>query len=176
MKFSNTISNVMICSVAAALSLIAVPAAADQESPKLTVAFISDAAQGRKIDNQQYDSAIAELEDSKLYGIRGFYAANNLCVSYLKVGDAAQAEIACNAAVERMESLQQDSRVARDRFLASDYQRLYAIALSNRGVINYINDKPEMARDDFEAAIESDADVREAQLNLARLAELASAA
>jgi hypothetical protein len=37
----------LICGAAAALSLIAVPAAAEQDSPRLTVAFISDAAQGK---------------------------------------------------------------------------------------------------------------------------------
>lgn len=175
MKFKKHSSNVLICGVAAALSLFAVPAAADQESHRLTVAFISDAAHGKTIAKENYDQAITKLEDKTGKGMRGFYAANNLCVSYLKVGDAEQAQIACETAVERIEKLIEAApKTSRRPRLIGEYDRLLAIALSNRGVVNYINDNPELARQDFESAIDTNAGIREAQVNLARLAELAS--
>lgn len=175
MKIRKHSSNVLICGVAAALSLFSVPAAAEQESPRLTVAFISDAAQGRSINKEQYDRAITKLEDETKTGVRGFYAANNLCVSYLKVGDAEQAQTACETAVERIQLLIETApKTARRAVLSAEYERLLAVALSNRGVINYINDKPELAREDFESAIETGSGLREAQVNLARITELAS--
>ena len=175
MKLKKHGANVLICGVAAALSLFAVPAAAEQDSPRLTVAFISDAAQGATITKAQYDRAITVLEDASKKGVRGFYAANNLCVSYLKVGATEQAQIACDTAVQRIEQLIETAPTATRRSaFAVEYERLLAIALSNRGVINYINDKPELARKDFESAIETGSGIREAQVNLARLAELAS--
>ena len=174
MKIKKNSSKFLFCSVAATLSLIAVPAAADQDSPRLTVAFISDAAQGKSITREQYDRAIEKLEDTGTDGIRGFYAANNLCVSYLKVGEAEKAQLACDTAVIRIERLMKKTQsVAKSRTLVNDYSRLLAVALSNRGVVNFVNDKPEMARDDFEAAIETGSGIREAKINLARLAESA---
>ena len=174
MKLGKYSSKYLFCSVAAALSLVAVPAAAESDSPRLTVAFISDAAQGRTITREQYDRAIAELEKTGKKGIRGFYAANNLCVSYLKVGDADKAQTACNTAVTRIQRLMTKKHSAKQgRTVANDYSRLLAVALSNRGVVNFINDKPDMARDDFEAAIETGSGIREAQINLARLTESA---
>lgn len=174
MKIRKNSSKFLFCSVAATLSLIAVPAAADQDSPRLTVAFISDAAQGKSITREQYDRAIEKLEDTGTDGIRGFYAANNLCVSYLKVGEAEKAQLACDTAVTRIQGLMKKTpSVAKSRTRANDYSRLLAVALSNRGVINFINDKPDLARDDFEAAIETGSYIREAKINLARLAESA---
>ncbi len=174
MKLIKNSSKYLLCSVAAALSLIAVPAAAEQDSPRLTVAFISDAAQGRSITRKQYDRAIEKLEDTGTEGIRGFYAANNLCVSYLKAGNAEKAQAACDTAVTRIQHLMKRTpSVAKNRMLDDDYSRLLAVALSNRGVINFINDKPDLARDDFEAAIETGSYIREAQTNLARLSESA---
>jgi hypothetical protein len=175
MKFKKHSSNVLICGVAAALSLLAVPAAAEQEDAQLTVAFISDAAQGKSITKEQYTRAIVDLEDETEKGVRGFYVANNLCVSYLKTGEVEQAQLACDAAVERIQQLiEKSSKSARRGLFAREYGRLFAIALSNRGVINYINDEPELARDDFESAIEMDSSVRQALVNLTRITELAS--
>ena len=175
MKLKNHSSRLLICGVAAALSFIAVPAAAEQDGPRLTVAFISDAAQGSKISKEQYDRAISKLEDDPRTGLLGFYAANNLCVSYLKIGDAENAQIACDTAVERIEGLIDQTPTSASRYpFGNEYERLLAVALSNRGVINYINDKPEQARDDFESAIEINSATREAQVNLERLEELAS--
>lgn len=166
----------LICGAAAALSLIAVPAAAEQDNPRLTVAFISDAAQGNSITRKQYDRAIAQLKDNTQEGLRGFYTANNLCVSYLKVRDTEKAQVACDTAVERIQNLvNKMAGSARRSMTVPEYERLLAIALSNRGVINFVNDKPELARHDFESAIETDSGVREAQVNLARITALVSA-
>ena len=94
------------------------PAAAEQDSPRLTVAFISDAAQGRIITREQYDRAIERLEDTGTDGIRGFYAANNLCVSYLKVGEAEKAQLACDTAVMRIQRLMKKTHSASEESYA----------------------------------------------------------
>ncbi len=142
----------------------------------MTIAFISNAAQANAIVRKQYDQAIEKLEGASTRGVRGFYAANNLCVAYLKVGDAERAQVACDTAVERIEYLLENSHYGLRYASDDEYQRLLAIALSNRGVVNFVNDKPEVARDDFESAIEAETGIRQPQINLARLAELASTA
>ena len=176
MKLRNIKTKSSFYGVIGALLLSAGPASADQADSRLTVAFISDAAQADAIVRKQYDRAIDKLEDASTKGICGFYAANNLCVAYLKVGDAEQAQIACDTAVQRIEYLLEKSRYAMRHSTDGDYQRLLAVALSNRGVVNFVNDKPELARADFESAIQTEAGIREPQINLARLAELATTA
>ena len=176
MKLRNINSTSTFYGVVGALLLSAGPASADQADSRLTVAFISDAAQANAIVRKQYDRAIDKLEDAPSRGIRGFYAANNLCVAYLKVGAAEQAQIACDTAVERIQHLVENSRYALRYTTAGDYQRLLAIALSNRGVVNFMNDKPELARNDFESAIETKSGISQPQINLARMAELATTA
>ena len=176
MKLRNIKTKSSFYGIVGALLLSAGPASADQADSRLTVAFISDAAQASAIVRKQYDRAIEKLEDAPSKGLRGFYAANNLCVAYLKVGDAEQAQVACDTAVQRIEYLLDKSRYALRYATDGDYQRLRAIALSNRGVVNFVNDKPELARADFESAIQTEAGIREPQINLARLAELATTA
>ena len=63
MKLRNINSRSTLYSVVGALLLIAGPASADQADPRLTVAFISDAAQANAIVRKQYDQAIDKLED-----------------------------------------------------------------------------------------------------------------
>ena len=176
MKLRNINTKSSFYGIVGALLLSAGPASADQADSRLTVAFISDAAQASAIVRKQYDRAIEKLEDAPSKGLRGFYAANNLCVAYLKVGDAEQAQIACDTAVKRIQYLVENSRYGLRYTTAGDYQRLLAVALSNRGVVNFVNDKPELAREDFESAIETEAGIRQPQINLARMAELATTA
>ena len=46
------------------------------------------------------------------------------------------------------------------------------MALSNRGVVYLVDDMPEQARSDFEAAIDIRSGIRQPEINLARLQEL----
>ena len=158
---------------AALFAFTAIPAGADELDPKLTVAFITDAAHGATIRKQNYELAARKLEDARGRGINEFYIANNLCVAYLKLGELTKAQKTCDAAVEHIEKLA--GSASRNSSYARDYERLLAIALSNRGVVHVVSDKPEKARVDFNAAIESSAEIQQAKINLARLTEIASA-
>ena len=154
------------------LALLAGPALADE--PRLTVTFISDEAQGTSIDRENYDRAVDKLEDVERSGIQGFFIANNLCVSYLKVGEADKAQKSCELAVDHIQKeLEENRHVRADDTAFGEYQKYLAIALSNRGVTYVINEKPEQARADFAAAIEIRAGLRQPKINLARLEELA---
>ena len=154
----------------ALFAFAAAPAGANEPDPKLTVTFITDAAQGTAIGRQEYELAARRLENSRGRGINDFYIANNLCVSYLKIGELEKAQEKCDAAVARIEKLLRST--SRNSSYARDYEKLLAIALSNRGVVYVVSDKPAEARVDFNAAIESSADLRQPKMNLARLTEI----
>lgn len=159
---------------AAMLASFAGTAAADSD-PRLTVTFISDEAQGKIIDRQEYNRAVDKLENVDTGGIYGFFVANNLCISYLKVGDAKKAEQSCELAVERIQDeLESNRHTRRHSSTGKEYEKFLAIALSNRGVTYVVNNKPDAARADFDAAIEIRSGLRQARTNLARLESLAT--
>jgi len=162
-----------VLSATTTLALLAGPAFADE--PRLTVTFISDAAQGTSINRENYDRAVAKLEDVDRSGIQGFFIANNLCVSYLKVGEADKAQKSCEQAVDHIQDeLINNRHVRTSDIVFGEYQKFLAIALSNRGVTYVVNEKPEQARADFAAAIEIQSGLRQPKINLARLEELAA--
>lgn len=165
-----SIRNVAL-SVTAAVTVLAGPALADE--PRLTVAFISGEAQSNAIDRADYEKAVRQLEDSTDSGLSGFFVANNLCVSYLKMGAAEKAQASCEQAVASIEyqlqEVQESRRTRRNEVVAAAYEKYLAIALSNRGVTYFVNDNPDAARADFSAAIEIRANLRQAHTNLARI-------
>lgn len=173
MNFRHTTSKYVLPVAAALLAIAAGPADADELDPRLTVTFITDAPAGEAIGKEQYDLAVRKLENTNGRGINDFYIANNLCVSYLKVGEAAKARDACEVAVARIKDIVKTSRSS--SALTSTYQTMLAIALSNRGVVYIVNDMPGLARSDFEAAIDIRTGLAQPKINLARLAELAPA-
>jgi tetratricopeptide (TPR) repeat protein len=161
-----------IATMFAAIALTFGTGASAEESADLryTVAVISDAAQGRLILKERYETAIEKLEPLNPYGLRGFNTANNLCVAYIKVGDKTNAKQACQLAVERIQHVIDFTPAAKHgRNPDQDYGRLLAIALSNLGVTYVINADHELARAAFTAAIDTEADAREPFINLARL-------
>ncbi len=174
MKLRNKTIKHALPLAAAVFAFAAGPAAADELDPKLTVTFITDAAEGRAIRKAQYDVAAEKLENSSARGINEFYVANNLCVSYLKIGEVSKATESCDAAVARIEKLVKENRNSSS--VLADYETMLAIALSNRGVAYVVNDMHEQARTDFNAALEIKAEMRQPKVNLARLTELTPAA
>lgn len=155
---------------AAMLAASANAVADDAEELRYTVAVVSDAAQGRAILKESYQSAIEKLEQSNLSGIRGFNAANNLCVAYLKVGEKDAATESCQIAVARIEKIIATRPAARKRSYYDDYYAtLLAMALSNLGVTYAANDDHELARDAFAAAIDTDSGASAPAVNMARL-------
>jgi len=173
MNFRHTTSKYVLPLAVALLAITAGPAGADELDPKLTVTFITDAAAGKAIRKKQYDLAVRKLEDANGRGINDFYIANNLCVSYLKVGEADKATEACDIAVARIKDIVETSR--NSSALTENHQTMLAIALSNRGVVYIVNDMPELARSDFKAAIDIRSGLAQPKINLARLAEIAPA-
>ena len=149
-------------------------ASAHPEHPAYTVGVIIDAAKGRTILAEKYESAISKLQQKEVAGLEAFFVANNLCVAYLKSGRSEKAAATCDTAVSTMESYIESPRARSDNSVESiAYRRYLAIALSNRGVALVMNGSTTRAREDFLAALELRPDAREPEMNLARL-DLAS--
>jgi hypothetical protein len=173
MTFKNTSVRRALTCASILATLIAGPVLAENQQPRLTVAFVTDAAQGKAIAQERYAGAVSKLERSEAGGLAAFYVANNLCVSYLKIGATDKARAACDRAIDGILELQANSRGSRtDRTVEKSYQRLLAMALSNRGVVFVVDDMPEQARHDFNAAIKIQSGIRQPKINLARLEEL----
>ncbi len=174
MKIGQRVRVRFVSTLSAVLTATLMCSAVEAEEAVLrpTVAFIENAAQGRQITQADYEAAIAGLEDSAAYGMGAFYAANNLCVSYLKLGDLDEARTACDAAVERINALTDaPRRLHLGAVTPADRGRFLAVALSNRGVVSAAGGQKALALADFRAAIEADSRFREAKTNLAWLAQ-----
>ena len=173
MTVKNTSTHRALACAFVLIALAAGPVVADDQQPRLTVAFVTDAAEGKAIAAERYAGAVKKLEKSEAGGLAAFYVANNLCVSYLKVGATDKAKASCDRAINSIRELQASARSFRsDRTAEKSYQRLLAMALSNRGVVYLVDDMPEQARSDFEAAIDIRSGIRQPEINLARLQEL----
>lgn len=158
-----------------ALTISAGQAFAETDANRFTISFISDAAQGRILSHEKYAAAIERLQRTRVGGINGFFAANNLCVAYLKTGDLDSAEKTCTKAVDQIQSIRRSNkRTGYHAFIGNNYDTLRAIALSNRGVLYAVNDELDMARDAFNAALDIESGIRQPKINLARLTEIAN--
>ena len=156
--------------LALAATLACGSAPAHPENSPYTVGVIVDAAKGRTILAEKYESAISKLQEKETAGLEAFFVANNLCVAYLKTGDPEKAVESCNTAVNTIESYFETPRARfGDSGKTITYRRYLAIALSNRGVVLVMNGSTEQAREDFLAALELRSDAREPEMNLARL-------
>lgn len=157
------------------LSISAADVMAEDAGTAYTVAVISDAAHGSKVLAKRYEAAISRLERANLRGIDAFYAATNLCVAYLKVGDYTDAVTTCDVAVSRItDAIESDVDALRHTRAGKAYRTFLAIALSNRGVAHAVNGATDLARKDFNAALKARSRTREATNNLARLATVAT--
>ena len=162
--------SVATLSVFLAAALICSAVTAKERTPKPSVAYFEDAAQGRKIRRANYESAVDTLKESQPDGAAAFFSATNLCVSYLKLGELRDAREACNVAVEQISTLAGSEAFRKARYAADDRGRFMAVALSNRGVVNAADGRTALARADFEAAIEAYEPFDEARENLNWLA------
>lgn len=152
---------------AVTLAFGAATAGAENDEPGYRLAAIQDAAYGRMILADDFASAIDRLEDRSRGGIYGFYAANNLCVAYIKTGALDRADASCATAVDRISTMAE----ARDFDYeeAAAIRRFMAIALSNRGVVRALRGDRDLAAADFEKAIDIKSRLAEPGINLARL-------
>jgi len=150
-----------------ALSCVFVTANADE--PAFTMTTIIDSAHGAEIVAGKYEQAIERIAaiDSDQ---STFFNSTNLCVAYTKIGNVADAVLACDAAIEQANSMSFDrqrylSRHAKER-MRSKY---LALALSNRGVLHAATGDVELARQDFVEALGVSARSSVVKTNLARL-------
>ena len=150
-----------------ALSCFSATASADE--PTYTMTTIVDSAHGAKIAAGKYEQAIERIaaiaDDAST-----FFISTNLCVAYTKTGNVADAQNACNAAIEQANSMSFDRR----SYLSKRSQermrsRYLALALSNRGVLHAATGDVELARQDFVEALGVRARSSVAKTNLARL-------
>jgi len=140
----------------AALAIFApsVALADDQTLTPFKMGVVEDKALGRSIQSGKYDKAIARLTTRSPATKGTFSSQNNLCVAYVKTARFDKAAEACEAAVDRVKTL--EARVAKKsaRSLESRaYRSDLAVALSNRGVLLAISGDATKARADFQAAI-----------------------
>lgn len=166
---------VSVLSAVFVATIMSTAAQADEVSAKPTVAFIENAALGRKIDQEDYKAAIDGLEDKSGKGMYAFYAANNLCVAKLKMGYVTEARAACDKAVSIIRgAMDSPRRLQWYDPLVKDRARYLAIALSNRGVVNAAVGQDAVAQEDFASAIEVDSGYTEAKTNLTWLQQRAA--
>jgi tetratricopeptide (TPR) repeat protein len=152
-------------------------ASAETNKPRYTVAVISDTAYGEQVLKEDYKAAIARLEGRQFRGIKGFYAATNLCVAYMKTGDVESAQSICDSAVLRIrDAIDSERSTFGTHYRSQAYRRFLAMALSNRGVAHVLAGSPELARADFRDAMETSPKIRVPEVNLARLAATAPGA
>jgi hypothetical protein len=98
--------------------------------------------------------------------------STNLCVAYLKTGDYEGARSSCDRAVATIRNeIDTDRDMKRDWYKARMYRTFLAVALSNRGATRAVTGSPELARDDCTSAMKVDTDIREPEVNLARLSK-----
>ena len=173
-KFTKSRSLGLACSVLA-ISVCGTAVAGRLDEPHYTMSIIVDAVYGNKVLSKDYDVVISRLESSERDGIRSFYASTNLCVAYLKTGDYEGAKSSCDRAVSTIRNeIDTDRDMKRDSYKARMYRTFLAVALSNRGVTHAVTGSPELARDDFTSAMKVDTDMREPEVNLARLSNVDS--
>lgn len=157
---------------AVTLAMAGTASADELDKPRYTMSVIADTAYGQKVLAKDYDVAISKLENSERTGLRSFYAATNLCVAYVKSGDLGNAKTSCDRAVYTIKNaIETDWQAKRDSYTAKVYRTYLALALSNRGVAHAMTGSPELARSDFTNAMKIDTDMREPEINLARLSK-----
>ncbi len=165
-----------VMTTCALASLVLGATAANADESQFTVAVIQDAAHGRTILAEDYQSAIDALQTVDAEGLEAFYVANNLCVAYLKTGELAKAKQSCDDAVLAIEAVLEARGTGTSLHAGSLAQRrsFLAVALTNRGVVRASDGESDMARADFRAAIEVRSRTERPETNLAHLTQLAS--
>lgn len=136
-----------------------------------TMTTIIDASYGDKVAAGNYDEAIEKLSASESKN-DAFFKATNLCVAYTKIGNFAEATIACDAAVEKARQMDFEKRSQISRRFQVKTQKTYlAMALTNRGVLHAVTGDVELAQQAFSEALDTYENAKPAKTNLAKLDE-----
>ena len=164
-----------IAVASALLAIVTAPASAtpaETESTPYVMTVISDAAHGRRVTAGKYSQAIQKITHGGQRTRARFADQNNLCVAYAKTVELDKAAAACEAAIAQLKK--KEPRILRKSSVIGGqldaYRSDLSVALSNRGVLRAVAGKTELARQDFNAAIELRSRVsRIAEENLDRL-------
>ncbi len=162
MKLSRSIErNARKAAVAFALSALAfsVSAGADEQKIPYTMTAITDASFGTQVTEGHYETAIQRISAPTFNRQGSFESKTNLCVAYTKNAQIDEATAVCDAAVSRLKRMSSVEMSRTD----------LAIALSNRGVLRAVKGEIELARKDFQDAIELRSGLSAPETNLARL-------
>ena len=137
-----------------------------------TMTTIVDASYGDQVAAGKYDRAIQKLSASSSKS-DAFFKATNLCVAYTKVGNFADAAIACDTAVDKAKSMDYEKRsqISR-RFQVKTRKTYLAMALTNRGVLHAVTGNVELAHQAFSEALATYEGAAVAKTNLAKLDEV----
>ena len=133
---------------ALAALLVASAARADSDAHKLMLSGYEDTAAGPSLMAGRYDAVIKAL------GARGpsyqhdpIAASTNLCVAYIVTHQWEAADATCDAAVEAAKPA-----VGATLFERKQHDESVALAYSNRAVLHWLEDHPELAASDFAMA------------------------
>lgn len=162
MKLSRSIErNARKTAVAFALSALAfsVSAGADEQKIPYTMTAITDASFGSHVTAGDYETAIQRISAPTFNRQASFESKTNLCVAYTKSARIEEATAVCEAAVSRLRRMSSVEMSRTD----------LAIALSNRGVLRAVKGETDLARKDFQEAIDLRSGLAAPETNLARL-------
>jgi hypothetical protein len=128
-----------------------------------------DTLQAGSIMSLDYDRIRAAITRLEGVGFKSFDVYNNLCVGYTMTKAFEKAEVACDAAVQAHDAINDDSRPYLGFGSTNTAERRQAVALTNRGVLKAVSGDMLGAREDFAAASELSSAVKAASVNLERV-------
>lgn len=133
------------------------------------VVVFEDSANGEALMKRDVVTAIDDLAPRVDNAKARFVERNNLCAAYIVAKNVEEARDVCEAAVKI------GNRRVRDASVWSAYslRRNFAVALTNRGVLNALVGETDAAARDFEKAARMNRTMEEPRANLERLAERA---
>ena len=133
---------------ALAALLVASAARADSDAHKLMLSGYEDTAAGPSLMAGRYDAVIKALGAHGVsYQHDVVAASTNLCVAYIVTHQWAAADPTCDAAVEAAKPA-----VGATLFERKQHDESVALAYSNRAVLHWLEDHPELAASDFAVA------------------------
>jgi hypothetical protein len=138
-----------VAPLAALASLMLASAAhADSDAHKLMLSGYEDTAAGPSLMTGHYDSVIKALAaHGPTYQHDPVAASTNLCVAYIVTHQWEAADATCDAAVEAAKPA-----VGTTLFERKQHDESVALAYSNRAVLRWLEDHPELAANDFAVA------------------------
>ena len=145
--------------------------ATEQPSQPYVMAVMEDQTYGQLVLDGFDDVAIDKITRSQTRQKFDFHDSLALCVAYTRSRQIENATVACDDAMEKSMS-RRDKRRSKHWGLSSmsvSARSNFALAASNRGVLQAITGDPASATESFEAAIAANPDFEVAKANLARV-------